>query len=128
MNKYLPVALAAVLALLGIITLYICYSNATAALALERAEHAATRLEYSRAVEEGLRWVEAYNGSNIKLKALQGQSAACLEREWEAWGDAAARAAIMHNVQTRVRSEAEKMEVADDATRKAAMDRLNRPL
>jgi uncharacterized protein YnzC (UPF0291/DUF896 family) len=51
-----------------------------------------------------------------------------LSREAEAASAAAARKQIMNQMRRRIRTDAEKLEVVDDATRSAVADRLNRPL
>ncbi len=94
----------------------------------ERAGHEVTREKLAVAVREGNRWKAAAEAAEGKLPALRGAVRECLEREAQAAVDAAARKRIMEHAQPRERSPAEQKGVVDDATRKAAMDRLNRPL
>lgn len=63
------------------------------------------------------------------LAALQTANAACIERESEIRRDEQAREAVMAKVKTRKRVAGtdDKTEVIDDASRKAVVNRLNRP-
>lgn len=94
----------------------------------ERAEHNTTRLERESAVKAGLGWKAVAGAANLQRDGLQAAVNECLNREQEARADAAERAAIMKLAAPRARTEAERKGVVDDATRKKAMDRLNRPL
>lgn len=110
------------------IALLISVTRLSGQLDAERAGHEVTREKLAVAVREGNRWKAAADAVETKLPALQNAVRQCLDREAQAAVDAAARNRIMEHAQPRERSPAEQKGVVDDATRKAAMDRLNRPL
>lgn len=97
-------------------------------LALERAAHVTTAKERDAAITEGLRWAALHGDALAKVAALQGQVTAAQRREAQAQQDAAERQRIMDAAQPRPRTEAEKQQGVDDATRKKAAARLNRAL
>lgn len=95
-------------------------------LALREQLHAAS---VAREQELGLKLLEATHAverANGATLTLSGLAEACLEREAQARADGAARAAILANTKPRPRTDAERQEVVDDATRNAAAARLNR--
>jgi len=94
----------------------------------ERADHKTTRLQRDNAVTEGLRWKKVAEDAGEKQATLREAASECLAREKEAREDAAERTAIMRRTVPRERTEMEKKGVIDDATRRKAVDRLNRPL
>lgn len=118
--KKLPLAACAVLLA---VAMYL-----SAQLDTERAGHDATREKLTAAVREGNRWKVAADVAWANVATLQDNVKECLAREAQAKADAADRAAIMRAAQPRERTPAEAKGVVDDATRKKAMDRLNRPL
>lgn len=89
------------------------------ALDTERLHHAATAAErdHWQAAAEMYRQDAEAQGENARL---------CLAREAKAALDLAEREAIVRQAKPRVRSAEEK--VVDDATRRRAVLRLNRPL
>ena len=97
------------------------YSKLKADLEVERAEHETTRAECDmwRAIAEQLR---------SQLDAQAENTRRCLEREKNAQTAADERAAILASSQPRQRTAEEKEKVVDDATRRSAVLRLNRPL
>lgn len=115
--------------LLGILLLALtarCYTLRTT-LAAERAAHNATKHALGNAVAEGNRWAAVARQTNATADALADYAAACLKREADAATAATGRTAILSTVQPRQRTEAERQEVVDDASRMAAAARLNRP-
>lgn len=100
----------------------------TLQLTEEQAAHNATRHELSRAQQKittlGVALVHAQNAT----AAVQGSLRMALAREADAASAAAARKQIISQMRRRIRTDAEKSEVVDDATRDAVADRLNRPL
>lgn len=115
--------LLATIAALLISTVYL-----SGKLDVERAEHATTRLQRDNAVAEGLRWKTVADAAEPKITALQDTVRECLAREAQAPKDAADRAAIINAAVPRERTAEERKGVVDDATRRKAVDRLNRPL
>lgn len=115
-------AIAAALALL-IGTLYLSGSLDT-----ERSRHETTRHQRDAAVKEGGRWKTLADAEIAKRVILQGAVVECLNRESRAAVDAADRKKIMEQAQPRAVTPVMRKEAVDDATRKRAVDRLNRPL
>jgi hypothetical protein len=99
-----------------------------AELSAEQSAHSLTRaaLDLSLHQTEELRIALAY--AHNSTAAVQGSLRDALAREAEAVSAAAARKQILDQVRTRVRTETERMEVVDDATRDAVAARLNQPL
>lgn len=91
------------------------------ALNAEKAAHARTRAECDG-------WAKATLAARANAEALAENARACLEREAKAQADARERAAIMAQAKPKERSETEKSRVVDDATRRRAVERLNRGL
>lgn len=102
-------------------------SKLTLQLTEEQAAHNATRHELSRAHQKntvlGVALAQAQNAT----VAVQGSLRMALAREADAASAAAARKQIISQMRRRIRTDAEKLEVVDDATRSAVADRLNRP-
>ena len=119
-------------ALVGAIALAMLTSLAAAwfsgQLKAERARHDLTRQKLAMAVEGLEAWRATALDAEQKNTLVGELAQACLDRERRAKEDAAARAEIMRRAKPRELTEAEKKEIIDDDTRKAAMDRLNRPL
>lgn len=115
-------------ALIALAALLIVAVSLSGRLDTERAGHAVTRLERDNAVKEGLGWKAASGAANLQRDSLRETLNECLERERGARADTAERAAIMDRAAPRKRTKAGRKGVVDDATRKKAMDRLNRPL
>ncbi|HJB66358.1 MAG TPA: hypothetical protein H9768_08770 [Candidatus Mailhella merdavium] len=87
----------------------------------ERAAHAVT-------VRECERWKTAAEAYRENAEAQAENTRLCLERETKATRDAAERAAIVKQASPRARTAEEKDKVVDDATRRRAVERLNRSL
>lgn len=103
-----------------------CYTLRTS-LAAERVAHNATMHALDDAVTEGNRWAAVARQANATAAVQAEYAAACLEREASTVSAAAERGAILSTVQPRQRTQAERQEVVDDASRMAAAARLNRP-
>lgn len=110
------------------VVLLICTIYLSGKLDTERAGHEATREKLATAVREGNRWKAIADAAEPKITALQGSLKECLAREAQATADAVDRMAIMEAAEPRGRTPVENKGVVDDATRKKAVDRLNRPL
>lgn len=93
------------------------YSDLTA----ERLDHAKTRMERDD-------YRLKYEAEQLHADALFDNANACLEREARAQEDAKIRSRIMEKAKPRQRTENEKEEIVDDATRGAVIERLNRGL
>lgn len=90
-------------------------------LEAERAAHAVTARERDR-------WEAAAEAYRQEAVAQAENARLCLDRETNAAKEAAERAAIVKQTRPRARSAEEKDKVVDDATRRRAVLRLNRPL
>ena len=101
--------------------------NLSGALALEENRHAATKEALAREVEKGAGWKAAYEKALMAADAHRAATQACLDREVETRKAVEERAEILQAAQPRPRTDAEKRQVVDDATRARAVDRLNRP-
>ena len=73
-------------------------------------------------------WKAANDRANIATQALAAQAQACLDRESAARADAERWQEIFANMTLRPMSEAEAQGVPDDATRRALLSDLDRPL
>jgi len=113
----LAVALAALLAATGWLS---------GSLKAERAEHEAAKAALVEEVRKGEGWKAAYEEALAAIGAHREATRACLDREEQARTALEERTEILRAAQERPRSEAEKQQVVDDATRKRAADRLNR--
>lgn len=102
-------------------------SKLTLQLTEEQAAHNATRHELSRAHQKITVLGVALEHAQNATAAVQDSLRLALVREADAASAAAARKQIMNQMRRRVRTDAEKSEVVDDATRDAVADRLNRP-
>lgn len=99
-------------------------------LRLNAAEERAARLD-AEALElraEVARWQVTYAQARAGQEALAAQTQACLDRENAARADAKEWQAILADMTLRSMSEEEKSGVPDDATRRALLDALDRPL
>jgi hypothetical protein len=94
----------------------------------EQAEHNATRALLHAADIEIVRLRSALDAAQNSTAAVQESLRQALAREEAAAGAAAARQRILVTAKPRPRTEPEKTEVVDDATRAAVAARLNRPL
>lgn len=94
----------------------------------EQAAHAATRSALAEATADVARLLAALDAAQRSTGAVQESLRDALAREADAVSAAAARKQILDQMRTRVWTEAEKLEVVDDATRDAVAARLNRPL
>ena len=103
-------------------------ADAARRIQAEQAAHNATRTELAMARAD-IAWLNvALDLAENATRNMQDSLRDALQREAEAASAAAARKKILDQVRTRVRTEAERMEVVDDATRDAVAVRLNRPL
>lgn len=120
-NVYAIVALLSLLALWRIDSL----QNK---ITLEKNAHAITKNALIREQEMSKAWElsyeEAYNNAKTHRQATQ----ACLEREVEARTAEQERESILQTTQERSRTNEERQQVIDDATRIRSINRLNRPL
>ena len=103
-------------------------SNVQAELKLEQVRHLATTKERDAALAEILEYQAVLKDAELKIKGQQDLGLACLEREQNAQTNKRERDDIINNAKPTQRTEAEKKELADEPTRKRAIDRLNRPL
>lgn len=110
------VGIGAVLALVAVSLAFVIIKGE---LDAERAAHAATARDRDQ-------WKEAAEAYRGKAVAQAENARRCLARETKAALDLAEREAIVRQAKPRVRSAEEK--VVDDATRRRAVLRLNRPL
>ena len=99
-------------------------------LQLTAAENSAAlwKAEAQRCGEEAARWKTAHARAKAAQEALSVQAQACLDRESAARADAKEWQAILADMTLRSMSEEEKTGVPDDATRRALLDALDRPL
>lgn len=125
--RLLALAVVAVALLVALAAVGVRCALVQAELRTEQATHATTREQLAAAVTEGNRWAAVARQANATADAQAEYTAACIEREQKTATDAAARAAILSTVKPRPRTDAERQEVVDDATRMAAADHLNRP-
>lgn len=77
---------------------------------------------------DAARWKTALVQAKAGEAALTAQAQACLDRENAARADAKEWQAILADMTLRSMSEEEKSGVPDDATRRALLDALDRPL
>jgi hypothetical protein len=98
----------------------------TGKLALERSAHKTTQEALVRETEKALGWMAAYEDMQERAMAQAAATQACLGREAAARKAQEERRKILQAA-PRARTAAEKMQVVNDATRKSAADRLNRP-
>lgn len=97
---------------------------------LQRAEANVAQLEKDLAAarKEAAAWKLTADQARAGQTALAGQAQACLDREAAAQADAEQWRAILAEMQTRDLSDAEKTGVPDDATRRALLTDLDKPL
>jgi hypothetical protein len=124
-SNWLPWALIAALALALAGAIWRA-DHLSGALALERAEHRTTQEALTVATEKGLGWKTAYEEAFEAARARSAAAQACLDRAAEAEQARKEREALLQAAPPRPRTEAEKQEVVNDATRQRAADRLNR--
>ncbi|MBD5538917.1 MAG: hypothetical protein HDQ94_02820 [Desulfovibrio sp.] len=86
------------------------------------------KAEAQRRGEEASRWKTAHARAKAGQVALSAQAQACLDRENAARADAEVWQGILADMTLRPMSEQEKTGVPDDATRRALLDALDRPL
>lgn len=103
-------------------------ADAALQIQAEQAAHTATRGQLVAAGHEIVRLRSLLELARNATATVQDSLRDALQRESEAVSAAAARKLILDQMRTRVRTEAERMEVVDDATRDAVAARLNRPL
>ena len=117
-----------VLVLIG--ALLIIGGYAVQHMRLQLAEASVTQLEKDLAAarKEATAWKLTADQARAGQTALAGQAQACLDREAAAQADAEQWRAILTEMQTRDLSDAEKTGVPDDATRRALLADLDRPL
>lgn len=96
-------------------------------LATEISIHKATQEALTREVEKGAGWKTAYEYEVDVAKAHREATQACLDRTADAEKARKEREALLQAAQPRPRTETEKQQVVNDATRARAADRLNRP-
>lgn len=94
----------------------------------EQVAHNATRGQLAAAGHEIVRLRSLLELARNATVTVQGSLRDALQREAEAVSAATARKQILDQMRTRVRTEAEKLEVVDDDTRRRVADRINRPL
>ena len=116
-----------VLVLIGILVIGGGY---TVQHSLQRAEARVTQLEKDLAAarKEATAWKLTADQARAGQTALAEQAQACLDREAAAQADADQWRVILAEMQTRDLSDAEKTGVPDDATRRALLESLDRPL
>jgi hypothetical protein len=100
--------------------------NLSGKLDTERAEHTATKEALAREIEKGMGWQAAYEKALLSAEAHRQATQECLERALVAETARKEREALLQATQPRPRTEAEKQQVVNDATRARAADRLNR--
>ena len=117
-----------VLVLIGV--LVIGGAFAVQHMRLQRVEARAALLEKDLAAarKEAAAWKLTADQARAGQTALAGQAQACLDREAAAQADADQWQAILTEMRTRDLSDAEKTGVPDDATRRALLTDLDKPL
>ena len=117
-----------ILALIGV--LVIGGAFAVQHMRLQRAEASAALLEKDLAAarKEAAAWKLTADQARAGQTALAGQAQACLDREAAAQADAEQWQIILTEMRTRDLSDAEKTGVPDDATRRALLTDLDKPL
>lgn len=98
------------------------------ALLIARSELETERLRHAATAQERDRWRAAAEAYRKDAEAQAENARQCLGREAKAARDAAERADILRDARPRARTAEEKNKVVDDATRRRAVERLNRPL
>lgn len=96
------------------------------ALVLARGALDAEKLRHAATAQERDRWRAAAETYRKDAEAQAENARQCLGREARVARDAAEREDIMRQARPRARTAGEK--VVDDATRRRAVERLNRPL
>ena len=119
---------AFVLVLIGV--LVIGGAFAVQHMRLQRAESSIALLEKDLAAarREAAAWKLTADQARSGQTALAGQAQACLDREAAAQADAEQWQTILTEMRTRDLSDAEKTGVPDDATRRALLTDLDKPL
>lgn len=117
-----------VLVLIGV--LVIGGAFAVQHMRLQRAESSIAMLEKDLAAarKEAAAWKLTADQARAGQTALAGQAQACLDREAAAQADAEQWRAILAEMQTRDLSDTEMTGVPDDATRRALLTDLDKPL
>lgn len=119
-NVLLYLVLAAIL-VATVAIMHLRASTAEANAALLEGEALQLRVEVAR-------WQTAYAQAKAGQDALTAQAQACLDRESAARADAQEWRQILQDMTFRALSEEEAQGVPDDATRRALLDALDRPL
>ncbi len=115
---------------LAVSVLYLWWTNGQldADLREERLAHQQTAARLETALDRAAQWQVAAEFAEKKLPPLQEALQTCWTRERQAATDAAERSAILDAARPEPRTPQERQEVVDEATRRKAMDRLNRAL
>ncbi len=108
----------------GIVLFLLVY----AAFSIEKANHNTTKEQLKNAMQEVKIWQALANSVNPQVLALQTQVKECLARENTARVASKEREEILRQSIIQERTQEEKQEVVDNATREKAILRLNRPL
>ena len=95
---------------------------------LEKSKNKNLTLQLEQAQAESRHFAAVAQSRQLTIGIMQNATAACVEREAQALVDLQEREAITNKAQVRPRTQEESKEVIDDATRKAVINRLNRPL
>jgi hypothetical protein len=134
-RSWIPLAAMAALLLAACSWIYVqglridaARADAARQIQAEQVAHNATRGQLAAAGHEIVRLQSLLDVARNATVTVQDSLRDALQREAEAVSAAAARKQILDKMRTRVRTEAEKLEVVDDATRDAVAARLNRPL
>lgn len=101
--------------------------NLSGKLDTERAEHKTTKEALADEVTKSMGWKAAHEESLRAAEAHREATQTCLERAVEVETARKEREALLQAAPPRPRTEAEKQQVVNDATRARAADRLNRP-
>lgn len=96
-------------------------------LRAEQIAHKATHDALQQEVEKGLGWKTAYGEALEAAKIHRDATQECIKRAAEAETARKEREAVLQAAQPHPRTDVEKQQVVNDATRNRAADRLNRP-
>ena len=124
-NNWIPCAVIVALSLALLGALWRA-DHLSGVLVLERSNYAATKEALAREMEKGAGWKAAYEKMLTAVDAHSAATQACLDREVETRKAVEERAEILQAAQPRLRTDTERQQVVNDATRKRAADRLNR--
>ena len=104
------------------------FDNVSDQLKAETAARTTAEAKMESMITECEAWVDVYFEAEAASQRQAANTQACLDREAKAQADAVERKAILEKAKPRARTQHEQEQVVDDATRKAIIDRLNRPL